>query len=580
MQRSLLAILLLAGFLAGAVSLSYFLFREGTGGEPAAAIPAGVSAALVIPSLPALLSSLSRTRMAPAPGGNEWALVSEILSELLEGRGIFYEPDASRLAKSLRGGAALGWIPGEQRGSPAQVVLALEMPSASGDFLATVEQVILPHLAGGAAVTTRRAHRGHEYLVVRIPGASSVLCVTSFRRIALMTFSRDAMRRSLSTLMRRDGALISAPAFRAIRRDLGKRSDLTAYVSGAFVRELFAPQRESAEAPKGWRRAIASTEAIQGAGVSITVDGEGLFRERVRVLVPDLSETLLGMVFGSRPAPIETASLLPAGYPFYLGASFSHSEAVWERLSEWLGPVTGQDPAHLRERLLGLQEFLGLDIRRDLLGVMGDELALAFDHRPGKPFVLALNPGDAAGARRLLGRLDGLARAAEAYHESTSPAGRIVTYDYPRLAPLRPSYLFADSALLIAGAPDPLSRAAPASAHPFLERPAHIAAMADTEQAISWIREIAGGGEASGRSIAWLRRLRDLLPGASGPLPPLMASFNLTRDGITGEWSAPVSPVILTTLLLASPGEGPDLHQEILPPPEEPQNSEGLPELR
>jgi hypothetical protein len=569
MQRSLLAVLLLAGFLAGAIGLSYLFFHGGPAGDPSAALPAGVSAALVIPSLPSLMRNLSTTRMAAAPGGDEWRLFSEILSELLDARGLALDVDPSILAKGLRGGAALGWIPPERQGASPGLILALEISSINEDFLGFVERSVLPGLAGGAAIASRRAHRGHAYLVVRVPGSASVICVTSWGRLALVTLSRDAMRRALSTLMRHDPALIDDPSFRALKRDLAERSDLLAYGSGDFVRGLFATGAEGDVAGEGWRNAIASSERILGAGVSITISREGLFRERVRILIPGIADTLLGEIFGGRPGKIEIASRLPAGYPFYAGATFSHTEAVWDRLPGWLGPVAGEAPARLRSRLLGLEEFLGLDFRRDLFSVVGDQIAVAIDPRGANPFVIALRPSDSAAVRRLLSRMDGLARAAEAYRASTAGGGRITTYEYPRLAPLRPSYLFGDDALLISGAPEALDRnpSTGSGGDPppaFDAPPAHLALRVDTEEALLWIRGIADRGSSQGRSQAWLRRLQDLLPGASGPLPPLTATFSLNRDGISGEWSSPLSPVILTTLLLASPGS-----QEETPPPQD-----------
>jgi hypothetical protein len=376
--------------------------------------------------------------------------------------------------------------------------------------------------------------------------------------MALIASSRDAMRQAIDSLMHGESSLIETPAFRSLRADLGARSDLVAYVSGEFARGFF-----SGDGDDGWRGALVRESTVRAAGISIAIGKDGLFRERVRVLVPGLSTTLVGEVFGSRPAAIASAGRLPAGFPFYVGASFSHSDAVWEHLPGWLASVTGQDPARVRGRLLGLEEFLGIDIRRDLLGVMGDELALAFDPGPGKPFVLALRPSNQGAARRLLGRLDGLARAAEVYVSSTGRAGPITTYEYPRLAPMRPSYVFEGDELLIADSPEPLARVSLALGDPgsqargdagaLTERPAHLALVADTEHAISWIRELAGGPDER-RSGAWLQRLRDLLPGVASPLPPLQATFVLTREGISGEWSAPLSPVILTSLLIAAPG--------------------------
>jgi len=567
MQRSLLVLLLLAAFAAGTVGLFVLLSHGGNAGDPADALPSGVNAALVIPSLPQLLKNLGRTRMAPAPGESGWDLLAELLSEGLGSRGISYEPDPGALSKVLRGGVAIGWLASGKRGNPPALVLALELPSRRDDLLDLVEESVLPDLRAAGAVTARHVHRGHEYLAIRFPGASTVIAVAGYGRLAIITFTRDAMRQSLSTLMRHDPGLLADASYRRVGRDLQGESDVVAFFSESYFRDLEASAAGTVPEEGPWRRALASAGGIRGAGISLTVEREGLFHERLRVLVPGISDTLPGKVFGSRPTEIESASLLPPGYPFYAGASFSHSESMWELLPDWLAPLTRQEPAHLRDRLLGLEQFMGLDVRRDLLGVMGNEIAVAVDPASDNPFVLALRPTDLTAARRLLARVDGLAKAAEAYHLHAVKGGEITTYEHARFAPLRPSYVFAGQSLLLAGSPDPLEQALRASQSadrdrraPFdFGKPAHLALVADTEQTIGWIRRLSSSGSDADpeRKTAWLRRLRDLLPGSSGPLPPLSASFDLTRDGLTGEWTGPLSPVLLTSLLLASPGEPP-----------------------
>src|SRR6266850_2247603 len=107
-------------------------------------------------------------------------------------------------------------FPPERARYPSELILAVEIPSRDDDFLGTVERSILPGMAGGAAVASRSSHRGIEYLVVRPPGTGSVICVASFQRLALITLSRDAMRRALSTLMRLDPGLSDDPSFRSV----------------------------------------------------------------------------------------------------------------------------------------------------------------------------------------------------------------------------------------------------------------------------------------------------------------------------------------------------------------------------
>ena len=567
MHRSILTLALLAGFLAAAIGLSWLLFRGAGSGDPAAALPASADAALIVPSVPTLLRDLSATRMAPAPGESGWELLAKIVSDLLGARGIEFEPDPGWLSKALRGSAAFAWVPSERAGSPPHLVLAFEIPSARLDVLALVEKNVLPEFAAQGLTWSRRTHRGHEYGYLRLPGTRASLCVASHKRLALVTVSGEAMRQALTALVRRDSSLASGTAFRRVRNDLRERSDVVAYLSGSLIRSLLAG-RDSEEGRSRWLHAIAESAGVTAAGASITVTRRGLFRERVRILAPRIAGTIAGRIFASRPRPLSAAGLLPEGYPLYLGASFSDPGAAWAHLPEWFAPLLRQEPERLRLRLQGLQDFMGLDIRQDLLGALGEEVALALDPAGRKPPIVALRPSDEAAARRLLGRLDGLARATEAYHSEGLPKGAITTYTHEKITPHRPSYLFLDGALVLSDAPEPLAALAgrraegdrdptPARGSPasFPSEKAHLLVSAETEELVRWLRGIAPGRGDEAAGSAWLERLRGLLPGWAGPLPACTASFRITREGLSGQWTAPLSPVILAALLAVSPLE-------------------------
>jgi hypothetical protein len=563
MQRSILAMVLLVGLVMGAAGLGLLLFSGGAAGEPAAALPASTDVALLIPSVPDLLKDLARTRMAPAPGESGWDLLADIIAALLEARAIAFSPDPGWLARTFKGGAALGWVPSETPGAPAHLVLTFETPSRVEDLPELVERTILPEL-GPAAVFKTRSHRGHAYGTIRLPGAPDIVCVSSHGRLAIVTVSGEAMRQALTALRRREASLLSDPHFRKIRRDLRERAAASVFVSGRRLKAA-AEAARMRRGPVSWLAALAEPGALQGAGVSITIGRRGQFRERARLLAAGLAQSLPGRLFPGSPGPLGAAARLPRGFPLYVGVSVPDPGAAWERLPEMVARATGREAAHVKERAEGLEAFLGLRIGRDVLGVVGGQAAAAVDPGPGGAFLIALRPSDPAGARRLLARLDGLARAADAYRPGPASETLITTYEHPRLAPRRLSWAFAGEDLLLADDPGTIRRA--------LERPreaggralsgsglardrAHIVAAAETGHVVEWLRAAArAGGED--RGAAWLRRLQELLPGSAGPLPPTSAKVRLGRDGLSGEWSAPVSPVILAALLLGSPAGPP-----------------------
>jgi hypothetical protein len=591
MRRSFLSLLLLAGFMAGAVAVLFLIFWGSGATESLEAVPASARAALLISSVPDLLEDISRTRMGPAAGESGWDLLANIIRELLEARGIPFDPDPSWLSRSLRGGATLAWVPSEQASAPAHLVLAFDLPGRPQDPLGLFERTILPDLRGAGATWRRRTHRGHEYGTLRFPGAAEMACVTVHERLAVITVSGEAMRQSLEALYGRDPSLVSDVPFRHVRGELREQSNLVAYGSASFIQSLLSAGEPRAGPGMRALGRLLSLGPLEGAGISITVDRAGLFHEKLRVFAPRASSSILGELFGGRPRPIAAAALLPEPSPLRLGLSVGDPGAVWEHLPEIAGAYLGQEPSHVRERLKGFEEFLGPNVRRDLFGTLGTEIALALDtERPGRS-VLALSPSDAGAAHRLLARLDGLAHAADAYHSERLPNAEIVTYDVTRLDPWKPSYAFRRDDLVLSGSTEALrlALAGPADRAPgrppaaagaaaiLQEGQCHLCAVAETEHLLDWIRRLAEGDQDR-RGSAWLGRLRDLLPGSTGPLPDSTASFRMSRDGVSGEWSGPLSPLILTTLILASPqepaGAAPPLAE---PEPSEPEASSGPP---
>ncbi|MBI3450997.1 MAG: DUF3352 domain-containing protein [Acidobacteria bacterium] len=561
MQRTLLAAVLLAGFLAGAVGISILLIRGAGSADPLSAIPAGAEAVIAIPSAPDLMRGLARSRRAEANAGDDWDLAASLVGELSDARGLTVQPEGARMARSLRGGAAIGLLHSARHASSPDLIVAVELESRDDALLSWFEASVVPSIAGGDATSTRRTHRGLEYLVVKARGTGVHLCVAVVGRLAIATTTRAGMEESLSALLGHAPSISSSPSFRGVQRDIGRHAALLAFVTKPFIERAIRGESAGAEASRaGWRRAAEEAHA-EAAAVSIRVDADGLFREQARIWIPDMSETLLGRLFRGRPRPIAAAEELPEGFALYAGAAFGDLAPLGETLPSWLGPALGQDPESLRDRLAGLQDFLDSDFRRDFLTTMGVQVAIAADPGVSRSAVVALEPTDAAATKRLLHRLDGLARAGGAYRGPGEESSGVTTYALP--GGLSPSYLVSGSSLLVGASPDALAtlrgrrrhgdRIPRAEGPLAFDPPAHVVLAVDTELALGWLRRHAPSRK-SVSSEAWLRKIADLLPVASEPLPRTRVRFVVTRDGISAEWISPASPTLLTALIWMTPG--------------------------
>src|SRR5262249_22383783 len=143
--------------------------------------------------------------------------------------------------------------------------------------------------------------------------------------------------------------------------------------------------------------------------------------------------------------------------------------------------------------------FLAIDMKRDLPEILGDAIVAAVDPNDRGSLVLALKPRDPTSTRRLLGRLDGLARAAEVYRASSGETGIVTSFALPRLAPVVPSYAFTGESLVVSGSPATLSSGhashgdrTPGIGAALGRRPAHLAIVAEGGTATAWMTRTAG----------------------------------------------------------------------------------------
>src|SRR6185503_5505279 len=144
-------------------------------------------------------------------------------------------------------------------------------------------------------------------------------------------------------------------------------------------------------------------------------------------------------------------------------AVWSHGDAARDALAALL-----EDDASagaLGTRLSAVEDFLDLDFARDVLGSIGrDVLVWIGDATPyprsadGSPaglrWATSFSLSRPETFRRILGRLDGLARIFSLRRTQSDAGGEITWFDIPAISPIAPSYQVDGRVVRLASSPD------------------------------------------------------------------------------------------------------------------------------
>ncbi|MGH9867576.1 MAG: hypothetical protein ACREAA_05355 [Candidatus Polarisedimenticolia bacterium] len=462
---TLLSVLLIVLVLLAAAGGA--LLMRGTGSaEPLEALPADASIVIHTRSLPRLIESLGSSRLSEGSGDDDgrWEMLAEALQPLLgmERLSASLTPDV--MAWWLGGDVALAQVPGRTDEPPA-FVLVSSAPGSS-ERAAREAMRLLGSAGGEPEGWVPRTHRGVPYSLLRVGEGSGTVCVTAARGIVLITTSARAMRRVLDALDGRERSVARDPDWLIARNNLPRRADLYVHVSEKTLRAWL---RAHAEDPSFTRlAALAGAGAARHAALALRIR-EGLFQESLFVVLSPEKRGLPGALFKGRPRA--EAGAVPRDPRFTVNASIAWEDpsGAWREVPRTLAAENEKQLQDLEGRLGGLEDFLGLELQGDLLGSLGRDLRISVDAAGPFPRVAAphsfrnlhwratmeLRRPDPI--RRMLKRVDGLARVF-ATREAEGRDDRAITwYRIPALAPMTPAYRLTRRTLDMASSPELLA---------------------------------------------------------------------------------------------------------------------------
>lgn len=566
-MRSPFPVLLLISLIVFGLAVGVWLLRGGDSTPLLSAAPETTQVLLHAPDMPRLWRALSGSALNPGGPAERLETVRSLL--LASGApALGSDSTMERLATLLAGEAALLLVPAPRDAESGGLIPAILARIEPGGRESPLGRLMTPALAERGARWQFHVHYGMSYASLEVPEQPPSLWVGEERGIVAITTTQATMRDLLSTLHGEAPSLLRVPAFRRVRGRLGTDLDLMTYVTGDWLRSRIASMGAAGEGPSGSRTAnLLGLRSVRGVGAAVRVQGD-LFVERLFLALSAEHRGLPGELLQSEPTEIRSARALPAGFPFYAGLSFSSIEAAYERMPDLLAGAADADTREMRDRIVGLEKFLALDPRRDVLSALGTELTVGFGGPSpfprGAPNRALLNAHAAisvaisnrSAVRRILERFDGLARAAGAIRSTGVDPAEITFYEFNILAPLAPSYRLTRRHLIVGTSPDLLRspaggfEAALADSHQaqrlrrILPRKAHVFFSGETARLIDWLwlddeGDVAPLGPWE-RRLSQAQRLADL--------PPTIATGRMGESGFLIECVSPVSPSLLALI--------------------------------
>ncbi|HEY3174402.1 MAG TPA: hypothetical protein VGK94_01440 [Candidatus Polarisedimenticolia bacterium] len=576
MRSPLLAAILSVSFILAASIGLFFLVRGAGRIETVDCLPAETLLLVHVPDPPALARALARTRLVPpGPEGGEdlWNVAAELMTWVARSRGIEINVAADELKAPFGHETSFALVPGDELERPG-LALITRAPAGARRSLPAVADFARERVHGfSSAWWSDRRYRGIDYRTLRSPGGSGPICFAVVGGNLVATTTGASMRRILDTATGRGDSLRSTTTYRDTLKTARPDSDLAVFAAGDWIRSLTT-------AAEGRRDPTALAEifglaAVRGAGLAIHVRKD-LFQERLSVALAGNRQGLApGLLASLRSLP-RPDRLARHGFPFLVTFSAAGLDAMLGKLPGMLAESTGTSSLDLEARLTGIEEFLSIDLRRDLLAALGDEVTIGFGRlsalpRGGTgrwlldtPALASIGLRDPDAAARFLRRTDGLARALASYRTMITDGRRITYYEMPSIAPLLPAYRMTEARLVVATSPELLAGAAGAGARgreesgragidPTLEMLPEEATMffgADSARLIDLVDPERAARVLDARLVELL--VSPIRAASNRPDLPLTAAA--ARSGEARwqvEWVGPFSPAMLAALLLA-----------------------------
>ncbi|HZI94000.1 MAG TPA: hypothetical protein VFE84_07130 [Patescibacteria group bacterium] len=575
MRSPLLAAILLTG-LVTALALGLALsLRNHASIQPMDCLPRDTTLLLLAPEPPRLFGELSRASgtWGGTPDGAD--MLGDFFTRELQLHGIPAVASAREISRLAGGETLIATVPdGVEDRAGTVMIFDLRQPGAT--MPAIIHQITRQALgAQGDEAWSTRSYHEHDYETFHLQGKQGGISAAQMKGLGIVTTSGALMRRILDTADGRAGSLRSDPAYHLTRDHLGKHGSLFAYASGSWI--AAAMNRHVKPGPMHHALKLLGLDAVTGAGLALEVRKQ-LFHERLFVALRGDRRGLTGEMFDTVARTPRTSTLIPAGFPFYLSVSFSGLDTVYRKLPEILATATGEDRKVMRDRLEGLEQFMAMDVDRELFGALGNDLWIGFGGASryprsasnrtllNTPAVAAISLNNPPAITRALGRFDGLARAMGAYHRSLRGGQPVTSYEFTQIAPLSPAYRIVGGHLVAATSAALLEQAMEAGrAHSSVaDQPglsslleqlpdrAHLFFFADTARLADLLRVSRQSMDPFGPPLGPPEADRADRTISVDRLPASAAAARLTTAGLTVEWISPLSPSLLLSSWLLS----------------------------
>jgi hypothetical protein len=275
--------------------------------------------------------------------------------------------------QGLSGQAAVALVGWPQDGPPS-VAACLDFGDHLGDFVAFLTRFEAAAKAKGKPLVSSTTHGGRTWWSVG--GEKGGLRATTIGTAIFA--STDALwleSVAASEAAPLKGSLAEEPSFQRVRERGGaKDAALFAFVNVPEVIER-VPMPEDA-------RRIANAlglDAVHGAGYGCAFKGDG-FLDTIVIDAPKPDHGLF-TVLAMKPVSHAALSMAPSSALYYSESGFRFADAV-PKVREIVGKVAPEISPKIERFFAQANEVLGVDVEKDLLAGLADELAVWFGLPP------------------------------------------------------------------------------------------------------------------------------------------------------------------------------------------------------